>query len=130
MRTNQIITQICNFHKDTNTQNKGKHIEQSIEYDDNNIDAKADAVSDSITCQTNTNNDKKYEKVIKKLDCTAPINEYNFYKDNTTQDKEKDIKQCIEHDENKTDGKMMPNLIQCFPRPTKITTIGLIENLN
>ena len=66
---------ICNFHKDTNTQNKGKHIKQSIEYDDNNIDAKADAVSDLINCQTNKNNDKKYEKVIKKFDCTALINE-------------------------------------------------------
>ena len=64
--------------------NKGKYIEQSLEYGKNNVDTKVKVVHDLLTCQSHINNDKKYEKVIKKFNCTAPINEYNHYKDNTT----------------------------------------------
>ena len=110
-------------------QNKGKYIEQSIiEYDDSNVDVKSDVVCYSITCHTNTKNDNKCDNLIKKCDRTALINEYN-YKDNDTQDKDKHIKQHIEHDENNIDGKSEAKPDSVFSRPAKIIIIGLIEKI-
>ena len=55
----------CNYYKDNIKQHKEKYSEQSIEYDENKINAIANVENESLTrkTNTNTNTDNKYDNV-------------------------------------------------------------------